>query len=383
MSSVLNEEMNQEAQTDWLLHYADQSVIDALQSASISRQHAQLLAVLSPERQASTLKALLGLQALPGVMDVARSIESKARPLASFPFSASETAPCRKCIHNSDVNSIIFQTHIGPGLCTNGACAQSLWTKYAQDVADTMPSKYRVIRVEPVLTGTRISADAESVGADQFAKCESTCESFGASILGSATKGISQCHDVCFNPTCLAEKMAEARAAQLEATRDKFWRTGLQRYVLEADRGLNRVLMLCMMAGGWQTSADFGEMVFKRKVDPSQAFAMANGDIPLEALTDGLHEVAVNLVIDAPIHQVRDLLKVLHVPLGQYFPMQKSFLEHLDFDGIAGIAKELGVEESETMVMARQVSSTEYAKAVAQAIPDKALIGYIPPQLRP
>lgn len=370
---------------DWLLEYAAPSVIQALSNASITRQHAQLLAVLSLERQAKTVEALLSLESLPSVLDLCRSIEKKAVRLDGLPFSTNgENDKCSNCIHNSNVHAKLFDKHVAPGLCTNTSCAEELWKIHADNIGSTLPSKYKVIRIEPKFSGIRVSEDSNSVGEDQYLnECSSTCEEFGASIVGSATTGIEQCVDVCFNSNCYAEKMLATRGRKLADTRHSLWRKGLQRFVYEADRGLNRVVMLCMVAGGWSVPSNFGEQVFGQAVDPAAAYKLAAGDMPPEKLTEGLHEMAVAMVEEAPIHQVRDLLKVLDVPLGSYFPMEKAFLERLDVADIEAIMQELNVDVSDDIHMARQVSSVAFAKAVAEVIPAQALQGYLPPMLRP
>ena len=169
----------------------------------------------------------------------------------------------------------------------------------------------------------------------------------------------------------------------LQSTKEQLWRKGLQRFLFESDRGLNRVLMLCMLAGGWKVSTNFSTTVFGADLDPAQAFKKASNEISPQALTEGLHEIAVDLVSNAPLHQVRDLIVSLDVPLAKYFPMSKDFLNRLTSEQIAEIANELGIEDTEELMTARMIGDAAYAKAMAQAIPDQALQGYFPPVLRP
>lgn len=369
---------------DWVREFAHPSVLASLEKAEISRQHAQLLVVLSAERQEKTLQAILQLQSLPSVQQLAKSIEAKALRLDEMPFAtASADSQCFNCIHNSNLHHKYFDHHIAAGYCTNSACAQSLWDKFAEGISETMPSKYRVIRIEPVLTGTQISGDLNSVGEEQFKDCSTQCENYGASILGGPNNGLQQCVDVCFDSTCLSAKLLDMRTEQLESTKEQLWRKGLQRFLFESERGLNRVLMLCMLAGGWKVSSSFSSSVFGAELDPAQAFKKASNEISPQALTDGLHEIAVDLVSNAPLHQVRDMIVTLEVPLAQYFPMSKDFLNRLSEAQIWEIAEELGVEETEELSTARMIGVAAYAKAMANAIPDQALRGYFPPVLRP
>jgi hypothetical protein len=369
---------------DWVREFAHPSVLASLEKAEISRQHAQLLVVLSSERQEKTLQAILQLQSLPAVQQLAKSIEAKALRLDEMPFSTSATdSQCSNCIHNSTLHPKYFDQHIAPGHCTNSACAQNLWEKFADGIRDTMPSKYRVIRIEPVLTGSQISGNTDSVGEEQFKDCSSQCENYGASIIGGPNNGLQQCVDVCFDSTCLSAKLEAMRDEQLQSTKEQLWRKGLQRFMFESDRGLNRVLMLCMLAGGWKVSTNFSTTVFGADLDPAQAFKKASNEISPQALTDGLHEIAVDLVSNAPLHQVRDLIVSLDVPLAKYFPMSKDFLKRLTSEQIAEIANELGIEDTEELMTARMIGGAAYAKAMAQAIPDQALQGYFPPVLRP
>lgn len=294
--------------------FAASSVLEAIKQKQISLDHAQLLAVLSKEKQSEVIGAIKALDNTPGVDDLRHSIEAKASRLDTLAAPKDVDSPCKRCIHNTTVSSKVFPIHVAPGLCTNGGCS----------LANTM--------AQP--SGT--TSDKQAVN-----------------------------------------------AKAIRDIRDKLWRSGLKRFVLEADRGLNRVLLLCMLAGGWKTTSDFGESIFRFKVDPVRALEIARTKFDPAALTEGLHEVAANLVDEAPIDQVRELLKALHVPLGRYFPMQKRFLDNLDLAGISLVAKELGVEEGKELKLARETGLKEYAKAVANAISDDRLKDYVPPDLRP
>lgn len=370
--------------SDWVREFAHPSVLASLEKAEISRQHAQLLVVLSAERQEKTLQAILQLQSLPAVQQLANSIEAKAYRLDEMPFETKGAeSQCSNCIHNSNLHPKYFDHHIPAGFCTNSACAQSLWEKFAGGISETMPSKYRVIRIEPVLSGRQISGDVQSVGEEQFKDCSTQCENYGASIIGGPNSGLQQCVDVCFDSDCLTAKLLAMRTEQLQVTKEQLWRKGLQRYVFESDRGTNRVLMLCMLAGGWKVSKSLSSTVFGAELDPAQAYKKALNEISPEALTSGLHEIAVDLIVNAPLHQVRDLIVALDVPLGHYFPMSKDFLDRLTEEQIGEIADELEIEESEELMTARLISVAAYSKAMANAIPDQALQGYFPPVLRP
>lgn len=299
--------------------FADSSVLEAMEQKQISLDHAQLLAVLSKEKQEVAVTAIKALDNTLGVEELRQSIEAKATRLDTLKALKDGESPCKKCIHNTDVSSKVFPIHVAPGLCTNGGCT----------LAST--SGQSVDRKSQPATIRKQSADTKLI-----------CE-----------------------------------------IREKLWRSSLKRFVLEADRGLNRVLLLCMLAGGWKPTSDFGESIFKRKVDPASALEMASKMGDAAALTESLHEVAVNLVDEAPLDQVRELLKALHVPMGRYFPMQRKFLENLDAEGIASIARELGVEEGTEIAKARSEGLKEYAKAVANALPDDRIKDYVPPVLRP
>ena len=372
------------ASIDWVRNFAHPSVLASLEKAEISRQHAQLLVVLSAERQEKTLLAIQQLQSLPAVQQLSKSIEAKALRLDEMPFSTTAAdSPCFNCIHNSNLHPKYFDHHIAAGFCTNSACAQSLWENFAGGISETMPNKYRVIRIEPVLSGTQISSDVNSVGEEQFKDCSTQCDMYGASILGGPNAGLQQCVDVCFDSTCLSAKLLEMRTVQLQSTKEQLWRKGLQRFLYESDRGLNRVLMLCMLAGGWKVSSSFSSTVFGADLDPAQAFKMASNEISPQALTKGLQEIAVDLVSNAPLHQVRDLIVSLEVPLAQYFPMSKDFLNRLSEEQISEIGDELRIEDTEELMTARLIGVAAYAKAMASAIPDQALQGYFPPVLRP
>lgn len=299
--------------------FADSSVLKALNQKSISLDHVQLLAVLSKEKQNQAISAILALDNTLGVDELRQSIEAKALRLDTLPAQKNAESACISCIHNTTVSSKVFPIHVAPGLCTNGGCD--------------------LVKASGPAGEKRNRQSTNDKTADN-------------------TKAISE-------------------------IREKLWRSGLKMFVLQADRGLNRVLFLCMLAGGWKPTSDFGESIFKCKVDPVRALEIASSMDDPATLSEGLHEVAANLVDEAPIDQVRGLLKALHVPLGRYFPMQKRFLDYLDLDGIYLIAKDLGVEEGKEIKRARETGLKEYAKAVANAIPDDRLKDYVPPDLRP
>lgn len=299
--------------------FAASGVLEAISQNRISLELAQLLAVLSKEKQTEAIHAIQTLDYAVGIDELRASIESKALRLEDLPASQKREAACKSCIHNSLLSSKVFPIHIAPGLCTNGDC--------------------------------NLIKDCKSGAVNGNRKTE--------------------------------KSLSPARTKSIDDTREKLWRNGLKRFVLEADRGLNRVLLLCMLAGGWKTTSDFGESVFKCKVSPAKALEMANAMEDPAVLTEGLQEIAVNLVDEAPLEQVRELLKALQVPLGRYFPMQKTFLEQLDQAGISRIAKELGVVEGEEIKQAGQTGLKEYALAVANSIPDECLIDYFPPEFRP
>jgi len=299
--------------------FADGSVLEAIKQNQISLDHAQLLAVLSKEKQTAAISAIQALSNTLGVEALRQSIEAKATRLDTLQAQKDVDSPCKSCIHNSDVSSKVFPIHVAPGLCTNGGCS--------------------------LVNTSGQPAGKKSQPATTFKQ-------------GPNTKAI---RDI----------------------REKLWRSSLKRFVLEADRGLNRVLLLCMLAGGWKPTSDFGESIFKRKVDPARALEMASEMSDTAALTESLHEVAGNLVDEAPLDQVRELLKALQVPMGQYFPMQKQFLDNLDANGISLIADELGVGDVTEIKQAQTKGLKEYAKAVANALPDDRLRDYVPPDLRP
>ena len=190
-----------------LLLHAAEPVMEALIRSQISVGHAELLAPLPHDKQESALPLIIerGLT----IAQVREQILGKiALALSQARF---DTAGCQGCPHNSDVQSSLFEAHIGGGQCSNRACYTEKTGAWVQERKAKLNDEFGTVALltehEPGMSVALLMAGDKAVGPEQFDACKA-CASYGAILDDRVgpTLGREQA-PMCFNTVCHAGKV--------------------------------------------------------------------------------------------------------------------------------------------------------------------------------
>lgn len=97
----------------------DEAVKAALDERRIKVGHAELLAVVPPDKQAKALNTILT-----AALDVNKTREILTRMTQSLAAATFDKTECLTCPFNSGSQRALFETHVDDGHCTNPGCYQ-------------------------------------------------------------------------------------------------------------------------------------------------------------------------------------------------------------------------------------------------------------------
>lgn len=97
----------------------DEAVKAALDERRIKVGHAELLAVVPPDKQAKALDTILT-----AALDVSKTREILTRMTQSLAAATFDKTECLTCPFNSGSQRALFETHVDDGHCTNPGCYQ-------------------------------------------------------------------------------------------------------------------------------------------------------------------------------------------------------------------------------------------------------------------
>ncbi|MCP4025701.1 MAG: PRTRC system ParB family protein [Sphingomonas sp.] len=203
----------------------DEAVKAALDERRIKVGHAELLAVVPPDKQAKALDTILT-----AALDVNKTREILTRMTQSLAAAIFDKTECLICPFNSGSQRALFETHVDDGHCTNPGCYQ-LKSEAAAETGTT-----------PVVGNGATDAPAPSAAAAAAAPAASPRSSKPASKPAPAPA-----------PAVTAASMiATVRTTIL---RDAAWRAALIR-AAEGDPAFGDTFE-AVLRGTWQVDAAF------------------------------------------------------------------------------------------------------------------------------
>lgn len=193
-----------------------EKVRKALSERRIQLGHAELLAVVTRDRQDAVLERLLSQSALPTVVQFRGQLEQISRSLGSAIFDKGE---CAGCQHNSGNQQALFGEAISAGHCTHGACydakTEAVLEAKRSSLSDDYPTT-RIVRPGENFTLLRLVADGDTGVGEEQAKACRACKNFGAAVSGVPGKLGNVYPDLCFDAACNAKKVALRIKAEKE-----------------------------------------------------------------------------------------------------------------------------------------------------------------------
>ena len=210
--------------SDEFILRAHQDVVDAVDSAEISKSHGELIAILRPEVQARAIQGLRCAPLLPGVAELITSIESLAVPLETAAFDKTD---CSKCSYNSSNHQGHFKITVRSGLCVNAECASTKQAEAIFQRKQELEPKYRVIALQ-VDSPQEVTVDM--VGSGQHEECTKRCSKFGAVLSGKPGEPIQARVNVCTDGECHSRTVEAHRTAELNAFRTKVWKHAAKKH---------------------------------------------------------------------------------------------------------------------------------------------------------
>jgi ParB family chromosome partitioning protein len=363
-----------------------EKVRKALSERRIQLGHAELLAVVTREKQDAVLERLLSQPTLPTVVQFRGQLEQISRSLGSAIFDKGE---CAGCQHNSGNQQALFGEAISAGHCTHGACydAKTEAVLEAKRVAlnDDYPTT-RIVRPGENFTLLRLVADGDTGVGEEQAKACRACKNFGAAVSGVPGKLGNVYPDLCFDAACNAKKVAlrikaekekdkpatepskkaagktaaaaktEAKVQDSQKVRDyrlEVWRKALRRELM-ADRGRNLVVLIALaLSGNARHISDskltkaLGSLMgqeyagFSLKTDEAARVVSMADEAIRDKMLMGLAASAADGVEEKTLVQ---LLKYLEIDIARHWKLCEDFLKLLTKSEIEAVCDEIGLK---------------------------------------
>lgn len=180
-------------------------VLEALAEGTIKIGHAEVLCQFTHNLQDGTLAKLL---------DEGWSVEylkERANQASRIlRFAKFDTSACEACPHNSSVQPVLFDNHIGVGKCSNLPCYRQktdAWLADRKGELEREEGKVFLAVEKPDCDRRTVSADV--VGEDAFTNDCLNCTSRVRILSGGINKDCGEVIDhQCINLTCFQEKVA-------------------------------------------------------------------------------------------------------------------------------------------------------------------------------
>lgn len=193
---------------------ATQAVRDAYIDEKILLGHVEILAALVTTVQDSVLKKMLDYPRTITVVELKAMAEQQLLNLDAAIFNKDE---CTTCRYNTGEQRALFETAFEGARCTNRECYETKTEGELQLRSEALKVDYQVVRIVRAgdnMTVVPLRADgAKGVGEAQALACR-TCGEFGACVSAAPDKLGASFKNVCFNPTCNAEKVAVHKQSQ-------------------------------------------------------------------------------------------------------------------------------------------------------------------------
>lgn len=187
---------------------ATDTVRDAFIDEKLDLGHVEILAAMPREAQEKVLVKLLAAPVMPTVGQLKAMAEQVLLGLEAAIFDKTD---CNGCQFNTGNQQALFETSFEGSRCTNSGCYGSKTEAELEKRRLALTDTYQVVRiVRPGdnLTVHPLRAEGkQGVGAEQAKACR-TCADFGACISAVPDKLGMDFKDVCFNATCLGEKIS-------------------------------------------------------------------------------------------------------------------------------------------------------------------------------
>jgi PRTRC genetic system ParB family protein len=188
-----------------LLLHAVPAVLSALSSRKIELGHAELISPLHPEKQTFALKVTIEHK-----LTVAQLREHILRFALDLATACFDLEGCRDCPHNTTRQSSLFGQNIGEGQCANPPCFREKTLAHVQELRKGLNDAHAMVRLD-------IEQDAsaynvllrQDVGPEQYETGCAQCQFFGCVVSSGIVNPGQITQDVCFNPPCREQKMAD------------------------------------------------------------------------------------------------------------------------------------------------------------------------------
>ena len=368
-----------------------EKVRKALSERRIQLGHAELLAVVTRDRQDAVLERLLSQSALPTVAQFRGQLEQISRSLGSAVFDKDE---CAGCQHNSGNQQALFGEAIASGHCTHGSCfdakIEAVLEAKKVSLSDEYPTT-RIVRSGENFTLLRLMAEGDTGVGEEQAKACRACKNFGAAISAIPGKVGNVYSDLCFDAACNAKKVAlriktekeknkpvtspakeavskastakqaakaETKIQDSQRVKDyrlEVWRKALRRELM-ADRGINLTVLIALsLSGNARHVSDskltkaLGSLLgqefasFSFKADEAARIVSGADETIREKMLMGLAASAADGVEEKTLVQ---LLKYLEIDLARHWKLCEDFLKLLTKSEIEAVCDEIGLKPS-------------------------------------
>lgn len=186
------------------LNDCTEKVLDALESGTIGIGHAEVLSQFTAGLQDNTLELIVNENWTIGYLKERANKASRVLRHAKF-----DTTECDTCPHNSDVQSSLFDNHIGVGKCGNLPCFREKTDSWLAEQKTQLEKEEGMVllAIEKPLVDRR-TVGPDSVGEDAFNDDCLGCVSRVRILQDGINKG---CGDVtdnqCINLSCFRAKV--------------------------------------------------------------------------------------------------------------------------------------------------------------------------------
>lgn len=190
------------------------NVLDALGNGQIKIGHAEVLCQFTHKLQDGTLEKILAEN---WTIDYLKERANKATRLLRH--AQFDTAACKACPHNSDVQAGLFDNHIGGGKCSSLPCYREKTEAWLATRKAELEEEEGVVLLaieKPV--ADRRTVSEEIVGSDAFTTDCLKCVSRVRILQDGINRDCGEVTDhQCINLKCFKEKVAAKAEAEAEA----------------------------------------------------------------------------------------------------------------------------------------------------------------------
>ncbi|AUB85142.1 PRTRC system ParB family protein [Candidatus Thiodictyon syntrophicum] len=181
------------------------AVLAALDARTLNLGHGELLATLPAENQDANLPRIIAQRI--SVAALLERIGQVARPLKPAIF---DKTGCLDCHHNSAVQRELFETYLDGAKCANMKCFGGKTMVALAGKKLSLAEQYQAVWLDteraPGTFAVLEATGVHGVGPQQFGQGCRGCANFGVLLATVPGHEGQITEDVCFNPTCRAEK---------------------------------------------------------------------------------------------------------------------------------------------------------------------------------